>query len=80
MPPVCRLLKGHISNILGTVLCVELKLKRLVLRDIEQTKRQYFHHITTAYTPTTTTITITSGTTATATRARGIMGNFFWQY
>ena len=37
---VCRLQKGHISNISGTVLCVKLKLTVLVVRDVELNKIQ----------------------------------------
>ena len=37
-PSVCRLLKGHISNILGTVPCVKLKLTELAVDDFELTK------------------------------------------
>ena len=55
LPSVRRLSKGHISNILGTILYVKLKLKTLVVGNIELTKRQYLHRNTTASTPTTTT-------------------------
>ena len=34
LPSVCRLSKEHISNILGTISCVKLKLTTLVVDDV----------------------------------------------
>ena len=52
-----------------TILYVKLKLTGLVVRDVELTKRKYFHPNTTASTHTTTTITIiTTSITTTATK------------
>ena len=49
---------------------MKLKLTRLVVRDVELTKRKYFHPNTTVSTHTSTTITIiTTYITATATQA-----------
>ena len=71
LPFVCRLSKGHLSNIPGTVSCVKLKLTIIVVGDVELTKRKYLHHNTSASTPTSTTtaIIIITATTATATKA-----------
>ena len=44
LPSVCRISKGYISNILGTVSCVKLKLTTLVVGDVGLTKRQCLHH------------------------------------
>ena len=61
---VCKLSKGRISNILGTVCCVKLKLTGLFVRNVDLTKRQYLHPIATAFIHTAATIitTITAGT------------------
>ena len=72
--------KGHNDNILGTVLCVKLKLTRPVLGNVEQIKRQRLHHNTTVSTPPATTATIivtvttenATKTTTTAAKANGI--------
>jgi hypothetical protein len=59
---------GHISKILGTVLCLKLKLTILVVGVVELTKRLYLDHNTNAFTPTTTaTFTITATKTKTTT-------------
>ena len=68
LPSVCRLLKGHISNIVETVSSVKLKLTTLDMEAVELTKRQNLHHNTAASTPTTTTaatIVVTSAVTTT---------------
>jgi len=66
MSSVCRFSKGCNSNVLGTVWCVNLKLTGLVVRDVELTRRKYFHPNATASTHTTTAVTII---TTTATKA-----------
>jgi hypothetical protein len=71
-PSVCRLSKGDISNFLGTVWCVKLKLTGLVVGGVELTKRRYLHFDTTFSTLTTATTTATiiaATTTATKTKA-----------
>ena len=42
-PSECRLSKACNSSILGTVLCVKLKLTGFVVRDAELIKRKYLH-------------------------------------
>ena len=66
----CKMSKGHISNILGTVLFLKLKLTVIVLGDVELTRRQYLHLNAAASTPTTdiiTTVTVITTTAATTT-------------
>ena len=64
---VCRLSKGCNSNILEKVWCMKLKLTRLVVRDVERTKRKYQHFNPTASTHATTTDTVITTTIATNT-------------
>ena len=63
LPSVCRLSIGHIINILETIFYVKLKLTRLVVGDVELTKRQYLHHSITTSSPTIATIIMTTTTT-----------------
>ena len=76
LPFVCRLSKGHISNILGTHV---IKTYKACCGDNELNKKQYLHHGTTASTSTTTTInstpaatTVTTGAKNTTDKSKGI--------
>ena len=76
-PSVCRLSKGCNNNILGIVWFVKLKLTRLVVRDVELTKRKYLHYNATTSTHTTTTATIvTTSIATTATKAWATIINY----
>ena len=64
-PSVCRLSKGSISYILGTIWCIKLKLTGLVVGDVELHERQYLYPNTTSSTHTTSTDANTAATTKT---------------
>ena len=49
-PTLCRFSKGSNSNVLGTIWCVKLKLPRLVVGDVEQTKPLHTYAIASTHT------------------------------